>query len=701
MILRTGFFQRIFRPNKRDVLRLASLTHVARVTLLVPLTAMVHAQDALEHLIVNAEEIPESDQDALGTLAGGGDLQNLLKLQANAHVGGVPGSAFSLRGINQEGTLVPGNRTNVGLTVLSGNLPRSTNSLWVLGTPSWDMQGLSVEYGPSLFGKGPASIGGELRLDPNVPEFFNQGKWLTEIGTHGTYRSGITANTLLIPDHLAMRLNLFADGNDGGITNTYYDDNRFAATDRLMLRGQLRWQPAGDPDTVIDAQFETMQMRGNSLGLAGMRPDFGLFERKVELDEKEQVPADQWALSMSLETQLNPSSRVESWGTLQKAKGSHVADFDSSAINHWWYRADVKEQRISGGSRFHQELGRLNYFAGIYADAAEYLLDFRGRGLSSQPEGSPLFSMVDERVDMAAFYLRGDLDMGAGVQLFGGVRIDSQWRKVDIISDFPDTPETGQRGHVHSLEALPEVGIEWGDDQRSMGLKISRAYRPGGIGYALSLGQVQPYGAERGWEFQYHGTIEMSRTRFGARLFYALLDEHQVPVVIPDGIPFLDQFILNAGSSTRYGAEVDWNWQGPGAFHAGVKGGWLMTEFRDLDEYGLGQSGTKFPNAPVWNAGIIAAWQPDTGWFTEGAFTWQDATYAQFGSPQSTHLEERLELSARLGYRWSRGECYVFGTNLLDRDFALVRRDYNRLGDRVQGKPSLPRVLGVGFSIEW
>ena len=95
------------------------------------------------------------------------------------------------------------------------------------------------------------------------------------------------------------------------------------------------------------------------------------------------------------------------------------------------------------------------------------------------------------------------------------------------------------------------------------------------------------------------------------------------------------------------------------------------------------------------------AWRPDQGWFGESGLTWRDETYAQFNAPLATRLEERLELSARIGYRWRAAECYLFGTNLLNRDFALVRRDFTGTGTRIEGGPNLPRVIGLGLTFHW
>jgi iron complex outermembrane recepter protein len=655
----------------------------------------------LAPLIVEARKDKEFDQESLANLAGGWDLRNLLQFQPNAQSGGAPGSLFTVRGISHEGTLSPGNRTNVGLTVLEGNFPRSTNSMWALGAPSWDMQELAISYGPSLFGKGPAAPGGELRLEPRVPEFFQEGKWLAEIGGQGTYRSGVTFNSVVIPDLLALRFNLLADGNDGGLTNVYNGDERFAAVDRLMLRGQARWRPAGDDTSVVDAMVETSRMRGNPLGLAGMRPNFGLFERKVNLNSPERLPADHLGLSLALETQLDPSRRMEAWSTLQRSEGRQLLDFDSTPIFNWWYRADVDEERANGGLRFHQDGERLSYLVGGYADQADYRIDLYGRGLSTDAAGRPFASLLDETVEMAALYFRGEIQSAAGIRSFGGVRLDGQRRTVRMDSDYPATGKSSQQERVNSLEFLPELGMEWSRERVKAGLRIGRAYRPAGVAYAFTLGETEPYGAERGWEIQGHAAMEWDASRLSARVFHARIDGQQLPVFVPDGIRFLDQWIINAGATSRYGTEVEWSWQGPGAFQTRIHGGWLATEFRDINEYGLGRSGTALPNAPEWNAGIIAAWKPDTGWFGETCLTWQDSTYAQFGAAETTRLEERLELSARIGYRWRSAEAYLFGTNLLDRDFALVRRDFGGTGVRIQGLPSASRTLGVGWSVQW
>lgn len=661
----------------------------------------VRSQDFLEPLVVTAGEAISTSDDVAANLAEGGHLRDLLRMRPNVHAGESPGTLFSLRGAAQEGALVAGNRTNPALTVTNGVVSRSTNSLWVVGMPAWDVAGLIVEAGPQLFNAGPTAPGGSITLLPRQPEFAESGRMLVEVGSHGRYRTGGTINTVWIPEYLAMRLNLYADGNDGGVTNVANGDDHFAATDRLMARGQWRWRPAGDETAHLDLLVESTSIRGNPLALAGKRPNFELFERRVDLNQDERVPADHLAVSLHLDTTLSPGRKIEAWLAWQDADGYQLADLDNSARFDWWYRTDVVERRLNGGGRFHYEGAGYKATVGAYADMAEYLIHFHGRGFTGTSAGDPFSTRVDETVSMAAVFAKGEFELQPGWWGFGGLRIDGQRRKVAIRAEMGDSEPNDSRDDVQALSLLPELGIEWRSAASSAGIKLTRSYQPEGISYAFTLGDSSSYEAALGWEVQCYGVWQLQSLRIAPRMFYAHSNHFQAVMAYPDGYASLDQWILNAGDVVRYGAELEVGWQGPQFLYAGIHGACLVTDFESFELNGVRRVGGPLPNAPEWSCGLILAWKPETGWFGESALTWQDVTYSQFSSPVATRIEDRLELSARVGYRWGRAEVYGFGANLLDRDFALVRRDFSGDGAAVQGSPNLPRTLGIGFSIDW
>ncbi len=659
------------------------------------------SQDLLEPLVVTAAEpVPPAD-DVAANLTEGGDLRDILRMRPNVHAGEAPGTLFSLRGAAQEGTLVVGNRTNPALAVANGVVSRSTNSLWVVGMPAWDIAGLTVEAGPQLFNAGPTAPGGSITLLPRQPEFAESGRFLGEVGSHGRYRTGATCNSIWIPEHLAVRLNFYADGNDGGVTNVADGDDRFAATDRLMARGQLRWRPAGDETAHLDLLVENTRIRGNPLALAGMRPDFELFDRRVALNQDERVPAEHLAFSVKLESSPAPGRKVEAWLAWQDADGYQLADLDNSADFDWWYHTSVVERRLNGGGSLVHEDEGCKLTLGVHADMAEYLLHFQGRGFSASPEGEPFSTKVDETVSMAAVFARGEFELQPDWWGFCGLRIDGQRRKVDIRAKMGDGVPNSDGDQVQTVSLLPELGIEWRGGASTAGLKLTRSYQPGGVSYAFTLGDSSTYDASHGWEIQGYGQWQAESLRVAPRVFFASGGNLQVTTVYPDGYASLDHWIRNAGDVVRYGAELELGWLGPRELYAGIHGGWLVTDFDGFEVDGVRRAGGPLPNAPEWNFGLILAWKPETGWFGESALTWQDETYSQFSAPVATRIEDRLELSARVGYRWGRAEVYGFGHNLLDQDFALLRRDFGNDGTAVQGSPCLPRTLGIGFAIDW
>ena len=670
-------------------------------TIVFSLSVHVRCQDLFDPLVVTANRQFQPEDQAAIRLAERGDLRDILRMKPNACASQAPGSVFSLRGVSQEGALVAGNRSNPALAVMSGYIPRTTNSLWAVGLPAWDIAEIGVHAGPQPFHEGPYAPGGVVRMVPQVPVFEDSGRFLAEAGGNGKYQSGATMNSVLIPGELAMRLNLHADGNDGGVLNTANDDDRFAATDRLMARGQWRWLPAGDDSTTCDLLVEGIRMRGNSLGLAGMRPDYDVFDRRVSINENERVPADYLAASFHLESSIAPEHKVNTWLTWQHMDGYQLADLDSTQALDWWYRVGVVEKRLTGGATLHHDSDDLNWTVGVYADSARYDLDYEGRGFSATRNGDPFFTDVDETVNMAALFARGEFEFQPEWWLFGGLRLDAQERAVSITGQPVGAARNSDSDRAQSYALLPELGVEWRGNAATAGLKVSRYFQPSGVGYAFSLGKSDPYDAAHGWEIQSYAEWETESFRMSQRMFFAHVRDYQETVAYPGGLPSIDRTFVNAGDALRYGAEMEFGWQGPGSLYTAIHAGWLSTHVDEFEEFGTRSGGGSLPNAPEWNFGLICSWSPPAGWFAETALTWQDGSYSEFSSPQATRVEERLDLSARIGYRWGRVEFHCFGHNILDRDFAMVRRDFTGDGSAVQGSPNLPRTLGAGISIDW
>lgn len=410
---------------------------------------------------------------------------------------------------------------------------------------------------------------------------------------------------------------------------------------------------------------------------------------------------DRQAISLRGKVDLSNGRWVEGEVAWQTMDGYQYGDFDGSPFLDWFYQAAVDEQRLTGGARYRGESERLAWTLGIYAERSEYTMDFGGLGVGPVPTGSPFASQVNEDVEMAAIFGKAEYEFTHGLWVLGGLRLDHQARDQRTESTFAGMRVGSDRVKVSSTEWLPELGMEWRGEEAKAGVKVARAYRPAAAASAATLGTSEPYDAERGWEANLYAEKSWSEVRAGGRLFYAKLDDQQVPYVAAGGAPILDQFMINAGKSTRAGAEVELEWRGPDSFSVRVSGGYLFTEFDELVLNGVDRSGQTFSSAPEWSAAMHIGWNPAVGWFGESLLSWSDTSYSQTDSPEATGLEKRLLLSARAGYRWRSAELYVFGTNLLDQDFALVRRDYRSVGLGIDGAPNMPRLFGAGLAVHW
>jgi len=666
----------------------------------------VRSQDVekLNTLVVEAPRDGDdrTDGDFSIPLAGGRGYLDWLNTLPNARSGTTSSTAFALRGVAQDNVFYSiGTSSNTLVNFSNGGLPGSYASLASTPPLMWDMEQVSVTRGPVLFGAGQAVMGGEVRLEPRAPRFFQEGRVLLEAGEYDSWRAGFTENAVLIPDKLAWRFNLASEGTDNAVTNLYDFDDEFAATERRTIRNQLRWRPAGNDEEVFDLRVDLERGSGNAYGQAFLLPGGDFYDRVVNVNTPAILPSDLWGTVLRARIERPDGGWFEGEATFQNLVAGYHTDFDATPFLNWFYDYQPQERRLTGSARFGRNTAGFEWTGGLYAETSDYDLVFKGVGFGPIPTGSPFHSHTNEDVDIAAAFGHARWEFTRNWWLAGGLRLDAQWRDQDSQTFFNGAPTGADQASVENAEWLPELGVEW-DNTRDMtaGVKIARSYRPGGASFAPTLGLLQPYGPERGWEIDAETTKRWQSLQVTGRLFQAWLDHQQVPYVPAGGFPVVDSFITNSASSTRNGAEVEVQWQ-HGDFLANATAGYLHTSFDRLVLHGVDRSGQSFPLSPEWTASCGIAWQPREGWFGSLVQDWSDPCYTQAQSPGVTKLEARLLLSARAGYRWKNLEAYLFGNNLLDENYALSKTDYRVVGLPVAGQLGMPRVLGVGVSLSW
>lgn len=668
------------------------------------ITGLSAEPEALDEMVVTARtETTDGKREAdfAIPLPGGRGYQEILPSMTNAQQGTPSSTAFALRGLGQDNVIfLVGTQSNTLVNFSNGGVPATASSLTGVTPLTWDIEEVIVERGPNLFGRGVNAMGGEIRLEPRAPQFFHEGRVTGEVADYGSWRAGITENMVLVEDKLALRLNAVHEGTDGAVTNLYDGNERFAETQRSAYRAQLRWRPSGDDHAVFDWRVDYDRGRGNPFGQSFQPPGGDIYARVVDVNTTASLPADRWSTLLRGRVELDNGYWVDGEASFSLFDGTHKTDFDGSSLLKWFYLYNSDEKRLTGTTRFGKDGEGYKWFGGLYAETSEYGIVFEGIGLGPVPQGRSFRTKTSEDVGIAAAFGHGELELGRGFWLTGGLRLDYQSREQTTASKLAGVTRGTGRIEGDYTEWLPEIGTEWRGDDITAGAKIGRSYRPGGAAVAPSLGISMPYGPERGWETNLFVEKNWECVRANGRLFYAWLDDQQVPYTPIGGFPVVDSFIANTAKSQRAGAEVEMVYQN-GNFSAGAMAGYLYAEYDELTLNGVYRNGQAFPMSPEWTAGIGMAWKPQTGWFGETSLNWADTTYSQADSPIGTKLEARMLWSARTGYRWERVEAYLFGSNLLDDEYALSRSDYSAVGLPISGKLGMPRVIGTGVTITW
>lgn len=633
-----------------------------------------------------------------------GNYQDLFALCAGAYAGNPSMGTFSLRGLSQDNVFgYLGTGSNALITVMQDGAPLSPSTLRYLPPLLWDLNGAEVLRGPQSLSYGPNSMGGALLLHNRPPGFDSHGAALSEVSEYGGLRAGLAQDFTLLPQELALRVSYLHQQSDGQETNTYSNDDQFGATRRDDVEARLRWHPAKNQDATFDLALVQDRSRGNPFAMVVEKPGGSLFDRQTAVNTDSSYPADRQAATLNATVALPQDLELKSTTSLQRLDVNMAYDLDASTLLNWFTLGFRDETHLSQDLVLAKREGRRQWLIGAYAEHSEYEFGSSGVGFKPIPRGSAFDNQAAETVDIAALYGRGDWEFVDHFHLTGGLRLNHEDRQFDYTSAFGLLPPTASSNQTTSTEWLPQLGLSWQPERdRTVGVQMARGYRGGGTSYAPSLGLTQDYDPEYSWEAELFTRLAVTETiQVNAALFHAWIDDQQVPVNVPGGLARIDTLISNAAKASRQGAELETRWQAAEGLAITGTLAWVQTEFDSLILNGIDRSGQAFPNAPEWIASLGVDYHHATGWFGSALFSYANSTYSDVGSPKNTPLESRQLLSARIGYAWQHASLYLFGSNLLDDDYALFRSDNSSIRLDDTGKAAPPRLLGIGAALHW
>ena len=630
--------------------------------------------------------------------------QDLFAYIAGGYSGNPTAGPFSLRGLNQDNVFgYVGTSSNSLITVLEDGAPLSSATLRYLPPLLWDLQQVEVLRGPQSLSHGPNSLGGALLLHTTRPSFSSGGKLFAEFSEDSTYHGGIAQDLVLLPEELALRLSYQHQETDGQATNTFLNDDEYGATQRDRFQARLLWHPGKNPDHQLDLSLVHDRASGSPFATVSEGPGRDLFARETALNTPSSYPVERTAATLNATFALPNELELKSTTSIQRFDLEQSFDLDATPFLKWFVNGFTDETRFTEDLTLAMREGGVQWLLGSYYEHSEYGVGFSGRGIAPFPSGSPFANQAEETAEILALYGKLDWEFVKDFHLTGGLRLNHEDRQVDTLAKFGPFPQVASSGDTAETNLLPQLGVAWRpEDDRVLGIQLARGYRGGGVSYAPTLGIAQAYDAEYAWDAEIYTRFAPTEdVKISSSVFYSWMEDQQVPVQVPRGFPGVDTLITNAASSRRYGVELEAAWQAHETltFRSGLA--YIQTEFTDLTLNGTDRSGQAFPNAPEWIASLGADYQHPSGFFGSALFSWADSAYSMVNSPQVTALESRHLLSARLGYSWEMASLYVFGSNLLDDEYALLRADQSASRLPVSGKVGAPRMFGVGCEFHW
>lgn len=634
--------------------------------------------------------------------------------------------AFSIRGITNTG--LAGTTGEDLATVFVDNAPQDSRALQNTGIPLWDVAQVEILRGPQSTSQGQNTLAGAVVIKTNDPTFHWEGRTRATVGENNTWQTSAAFGGPIVPDLLAFRFSVDRQTSDGAVTNVTRGEDDWDRTDLTTYRGKLLFQPAGnDQFSALLTYSYTDSKSADRAYSAGETLDEILQRQSFDNTRNDFSVSNEYA---SLEMNYKPSEawKITSVTAWSRYRVDSLYDADRTAGQNLTYDYQQTDRRMSQELRALGTGDTWRLLAGLYA--ADTKKDFDASGLTSYPisflpppnnTALALFeSDIDSKRTNFAAFIDGDWKPLQKLTFLAGLRYDHQHfendsrQTVSLAQGFPgvfvapgvsldsvigqivSAANASPSGTQDFDTLLPKIGAvyHW-TDTVSTGVTVSRGYRSGGVSFNLGRGAVVPFDPEFTWnyEFAFRSQWLDQRITANANVYYVDWTDQQVNISI-DPANSYDSQTANAGSSTLYGFEIEFNEDICEGLNLFQNLGYTHSEFDEFKNSAGDFSGNTFPNAPEWTFSFGASYQHWTGLFTTASFSYIGSS--ESGAENDPRLRQTIRrlVNAKAGWQNDYFSVYVFGTNLLDDEYLMLRFESST---GVQGAiVGQPRVVGIG-----
>jgi iron complex outermembrane recepter protein len=583
----------------------------------------------------------------------------------------------------------------------------------------FDVDHIEVLHGPQGTLYGANALAGLIYVKSADPTESFYARAELDAGTYNERSYGAVLSGPVAALDSAFRFSVQRYTSDGFYYNAYLNRHDTDARDEVTLRGRWRFQPS--EDWRIDMSVLRTQMDN---GYDAFAID------NTRTTESDHPSLDrQYSTGVSLRSTYSGIAPLTFTSIATYANSNIAYGYDGDWGNpQLWapYTYDYTEYQVRHRSTRSLEfrLGNgaqhgFSWLVGVYGfelresltdtSAGRYVdpLDTTGEANSS----SLTVISSDYRSRSGALYLQLDDELTARLHASVGVRAE---RHTSLYNDLTtNLAEPSTSNHFSPDDNLwggqATLDFKLTNDQNVYAL-ISRGYKASGFNLSPGLPQDQlSFSPE--WDLNYEighkAKWAEARLRMETSLFYMarhheqLFTGEQLDPTNPDTFIF---YTGNAASGFNYGLESTLSWNATRDLEIGGSLGLLQSRYHGFVQNDVVLPDRALPHAPPWQASLNATWRDPRGPYARLDVTGMGAFYYDL-PPNDTRSSAYGLVNGKLGWANGRFEVYLWGRNLLDKNYT-VRGFY--FGDEPPNFPNKlyvqlgePRNGGVHFTVHY
>ena len=550
----------------------------------------------------------------------------------------------------------------------------------------FDVDHIEVLRGPQGTLYGANALAGLIYVKSAEPAETFGGRAEFDAGDYNEHSYGAVLTGPVSSLDSAFRLAVQRYTSDGFYHNAYLGRSNTDNRDELTLRGKWRYEP--NDQWHVDLTLLRAQIDNGYDAFA--------------IDNSRTTQSDHPSVDRQYSTGISARSTYSGLGsatlttiaTYADTKVNYGFDGDWGNPNLWApYTYDFTEYQVRYRSTRSLEfrLGDtaasgaqrgLSWLVGVYAFELRESLTDTSAGTYRDPfdasQDSDTFSVISSeyRSRNGAVYGQLDGDVGKARWSVGlrGERHISRYSDTTTNLDEPTTANHfGPADNLWGGQASIDFAVAAGQHVYAL---IARGYKASGFNLSpgLPASQLQ-FGPESdlNLEIGHKAQLAEGRLQIDTSLFYMvrhneqLLTGEQLDPSNPDTFIF---FTGNARSGFNYGLESTVNWAATPTLVLGGSLGLLQSEYRGFVQNEVTLPDRALPHAAPWQAAVNATWRDPRGPYARLDVTGMGSFFYDL-PPNDTRSSAYGLVNGKLGWETERWEAYLWGRNLLDKNYTV------------------------------